>query len=162
MGLEFREKVSQMKSCSILSSVSLRGWQWGTGLTLEHNGSDTILMACSPLEAQRWNCLWSPGVKEHHTFSSWNNTFTYIDYKGNKCYYLKLHLSLPSTWCVDLCFLPLQCKCPEGSTPACLFPICAYRGAQGWEMVDAQWIFTVMTKNYFSLNSFNHKLQTSI
>ena len=35
----------------------------GGCLTLEHNGSDTILIACSPPGAQRWNCLWSPRVK---------------------------------------------------------------------------------------------------
>ena len=51
-GLEFKKKVNQIKSCSILSSVD----RWfficvlsGGHLTLEHKGSDTILKACSPL-----------------------------------------------------------------------------------------------------------------
>ena len=48
----------------------------GSGhLPLEHSGSDTISIACSPSGPQRWSCLWSPGVKGGHTFSSWNNSF---------------------------------------------------------------------------------------
>ena len=32
-------------------------------------------IACSPLEAQRWNCFWSPGVRVGQPFSSWNKSF---------------------------------------------------------------------------------------
>ena len=96
-GLELRKKVNWVKSCSILSSVS-----WVVVficvlcpgcLTLEHNGSGTILIACSPPEAQRWNCLWSSGVRVGHTFSSWNNSFLYTLITKLISYYLDQRFS---------------------------------------------------------------------
>ena len=48
-------------------------------LSLEHNGSDTILIA-GPPGARRWNCLWSPGVRVSHTSVPGTVAFTCIDY----------------------------------------------------------------------------------
>ena len=72
-GLESREKVNQIKSCSILSSVP---WAvvsvcvLGSMAPPEHKGSDSISDGCGPPEARRWNCLWSPGVRVGPTFTS--------------------------------------------------------------------------------------------
>ena len=71
-GLEFREKVDQIKSCCILS-----GWlllcvpRWC--LSLEHNGSDTVLITAVLLR-HKGELVWSPGVRVGHIFSSWNNS----------------------------------------------------------------------------------------
>ena len=57
---------SESQAVFYLCSVS-----WAEGcLSLEHNGLDTISIACSPPGAQRWNCLWSIGVRAVHIFSS--------------------------------------------------------------------------------------------
>ena len=99
-GFGIQGKVNPLKSCSILSSVS---WAVvfscvlsGGHLSLEHE-SDAILTACCPPEAQRWNSLWSPGIKVGHTFSSWNNSFLRTLITKLISYYLKLkffqHLS---------------------------------------------------------------------
>ena len=56
-----------------------------------------------PPGAQRWNCMWSPGVRVGHTFSPWNNSFLHIWISKLIRYYLKLtfsqHLSLHQHHC---------------------------------------------------------------
>ena len=60
-GLEFRGKVNQIKKLQHSFLCALGGGLYlalgGGHLTLEYNGSDAILMVCSPPGAQRWNCL---------------------------------------------------------------------------------------------------------
>ena len=76
-GLEFREKVNQIKSCSIFFMCVLSsGLYLCPGRWESHPGAQWLryqVDAGSPPEAQKWNCLWSPRVKVGHTFSSWNN-----------------------------------------------------------------------------------------
>ena len=70
-GLEFKEKANQIKSCSILSSVS-----WAVDVSPWSTVAQIpcwLLMVSSA--TQRANCLWLPGVRVGHTFSSWNNSF---------------------------------------------------------------------------------------
>ena len=62
----------------------------GGRLTLEHDGSDTVLIACRPPRSHRWNCLWPPGVRVGHTFSSWNNSYLHALVTMLISYYLKL------------------------------------------------------------------------
>ena len=86
-GLEFRGKVNRIKDPGAVVFSCVLG---GGHLTLVYNGSGINLIACSPPEAQRWNCLWSPGVKVGHTFSSWNNSFLQVLIAKPISYYLKL------------------------------------------------------------------------
>ena len=89
-----------LKTAAFSIRAPRRSWprslsvSWASGrLTLEDSGSDTILLACSPPEAQRWNCFWSPRVRVGPTSSSWNNSVLPASITKLSSYYLKLKIS---------------------------------------------------------------------
>ena len=104
-GMEFRENVHQAEAAHSFIWVLSGGilvvpWVLGSvcvlgsgSLSRKHKGSDTIFSACSPPEAQRWDCWWSPGVRVGPTFSSWNNSFLHTLIMRIISYHLKLKFS---------------------------------------------------------------------
>ena len=78
MGLEFREKVNQIKAAaddfpSALSSAHQVTLHLCLGRQTALPGalvSGAILVACSPPGAQSWSCLWSLGIRVGHIFNS--------------------------------------------------------------------------------------------
>ena len=66
------------------------GW-WAS-----HPGAQGLryhLQCCSPPEAQRWGCWWSPVIRVGPTFSSWNNSFLHTLIMRIISYHLKLKFS---------------------------------------------------------------------